>query len=86
MGQFGRTGICFQLNDNYNTGQAISMDQTAKIVNQYVRRLNPEFRVGEFNNAGHFYETEIMSASDEEVFHAIGVYKLTGRLMVLNQK
>ncbi len=69
---------------SYNQNSALTKEQAAEIVGNYVKRLNPELTVGNVNDVGPLYEAEILSASEEEVLQVIGVYKQSGKLVVIN--
>ena len=62
---------------------AITQEQAFDIVSNHIKRLNPDLRVGQVNDAGNFYEAEILS-TDNEVVQLMGVDKLSGRLMLIN--
>lgn len=60
-----------------------SKEQAFDIVSNHIRKLKPDLRVGQINDAGNFYEAEILS-TDNEVVQLIGVDKQSGRLMLIN--
>ena len=62
---------------------SLTKEQAFDIVSNHVQRLNPDLRVGQVNDAGNFYEAEILS-KDNEVVQLIGVDKQSGRLMLIN--
>lgn len=62
---------------------AISSDQAREIVRNHINRLNPDLNVGNINDAGSFFEAEILS-KDKEIIQLLGVDKFSGRLMLLN--
>jgi hypothetical protein len=62
---------------------AITQEQAFDIVSNHIKRLNPDLRVGQVNDAGNFFEAEILS-TDNEVVQLMGVDKLSGRLMLIN--
>ena len=62
---------------------AITQEQAFDMVFNHIKRLNPDLRVGQVNDAGNFYEAEILSA-DNEVVQLMGVDKQSGRLMLIN--
>ncbi len=62
---------------------AISPDQAREIVRNHISRLNPDLEVGNINDAGSFFEAEILS-KDKEIIQLLGVDKFSGRLMLLN--
>jgi hypothetical protein len=62
---------------------AITQEQARDIVAGHVSRLNPDLEIGNINDAGSFFEAEILSR-DNEVLQLLGVDKFSGRLMLLN--
>ena len=62
---------------------ALTQEQAFDIVSNHIKRLNPDLRVGQVNDAGNFYEAEILS-TDNEVVQLMGVDKQSGRLMLIN--
>ena len=72
-----------------NSGQffrnsAITKEKAVEIVSRHIKRLNPDLRVGNVNDAGPVYEAEILSENDNEILQVIGVYKQNGQLVVIN--
>ena len=63
--------------------QSISKEQAHEIVSNHVKKLNPNLAVGQINDAGNFYEAEILS-KDNEVIQLIGIDKFSGRMMLIN--
>ena len=61
----------------------ITQDQAIDIVSNHIRKLNPNLKVGRVNDAGSFFEAEILS-SDNEVVQLMGVDKQSGRIMLIN--
>ena len=61
----------------------LTNDQAYDIVERYVKKLNPDLKVGRINDAGSFFEAEILS-KDKEVIQLVGVDKKSGRLMLIN--
>lgn len=62
---------------------SLTREQALDIVSNHVRRLNPSLKVGQINDAGSFFEAEILSG-DSEVVQLMGVDKASGRLMLIN--
>lgn len=62
---------------------SITKAQAFEMVSQHVKRLNPDLKIGQFNDAGRFYQAEIIS-KDNEVVQLIGVDKETGKLLLIN--
>ena len=63
--------------------QSITKEQAYELVSNHVKKLNPNLTVGQINDAGNFYEAEILS-KDNEVIQLIGVDKFSGRMMLIN--
>ena len=61
---------------------ALTPEQAREIVSRHISRLNPNLEVGSVNDAGGFFEAEILS-KDKEVVQLLGVDKFSGRLMLL---
>ena len=62
---------------------AITLEQAQAIVARHIRKLNPDLQVGNINDAGGFFEAEILSR-DREVVQLLGVDKYSGQLLLLN--
>jgi len=62
---------------------SLTKEQSYEIVSNHVKKLNPDLKIGKFNDAGNFYEAEILS-QDNEVVQLIGVDKTSGRLILIN--
>jgi len=66
----------------YNNA-SLSKEKAVEIVASHIQRLNPDLKVGNVNDTGPLYEAEILSG-DDEILQIIGVYKNSGRLVVIN--
>ncbi len=64
-------------------GPLITKEQAYDIVASHVKRLNPALEIGQVNDAGGFYEVEVI-ANKNEVVQRLGVDKQSGRLMLIN--
>ena len=62
---------------------SLTQEQASEIVSRHVKRLNPDLKVGQVNDAGSFFEAEIIS-KENEVIQLMGVDKESGRLMLIN--
>ena len=62
---------------------AITKDQARELVDRHIKKLNPALEVGNMNDAGGFFEAEVLS-KDKEILQVIGVDKFSGRMMLLN--
>jgi len=61
----------------------LTKEQASDLANYHVKRLNPALKVGQINDAGSFYEMEILNNSNE-VVQRLGVDKQSGRLILIN--
>jgi hypothetical protein len=62
---------------------SITKEQAFEMLSQRVKRLNPNLKIGQLNDAGRIFEAEIVT-KDNEVVQLIGVDKETGRLLLIN--
>ena len=62
---------------------AITQEQARELVDRHIKKLNPALEVGNVNDAGGFFEAEVLS-KDREILQVIGVDKFSGRMMLLN--
>lgn len=67
----------------YTAKPALTEQQARQIVDNHIKSLNSELNVGQFTDAGEFYEAEIVSP-DHEVVQVLGVDKHSGRLILIN--
>ncbi len=61
----------------------VTKEQAYDIVTNHVKRLNPTLEVGPINDAGGFYEVDILTDKNKLV-QRLGVDKQSGRLMLIN--
>ncbi|MBW1725701.1 MAG: hypothetical protein JRD87_06970 [Deltaproteobacteria bacterium] len=61
----------------------ITKEQAFEMVSRHVKRLNPNLKIGQLNDAGRLFEAEIIT-KDNEVVQLIGVEKETGRILLIN--
>ncbi len=61
----------------------ITKEQAFEMVSRHVKRLNPNLKIGQLNDAGRYFEAEIMT-KDNEIVQLIGVEKETGRILLIN--
>jgi hypothetical protein len=64
-------------------GQPISSDQAKAIVSRYIKPVNPQLAVATPNDAGPYYEVDLIGKNGETV-QVLGVDKISGRIEVLN--
>ena len=69
--------------DQFAARPSLTEEQARDIVSNHVKRLNPNLTVGQVNDAGSFFEAEVLSG-DNEVVQLLGVDKASGRLMLIN--
>jgi hypothetical protein len=62
---------------------AIAQEQARQIVTTHIQKLNPDLNVGKINDAGSFYEVEVLSR-ENEIVQLIGVDKFSGGIMPIN--
>ena len=75
-----------QRQNPYASGQvatAISADQARDLVSKQVTKLNPDLSVGNVNDAGSYYEVEVVNKK-HEIVQVLGVDKTTALLSLLN--
>ena len=65
------------------TASAITAAQARQIVLRQVSSLNPNLKVGNVNDAGRYYEVQVIN-SKHEIVQVLGVDKATAFLTVLN--
>jgi hypothetical protein len=61
----------------------ITKEQAFEMLSQHIKRLNPNLKIGQLNDAGRLFEAEIVT-KDNEVVQLIGVDKATGTLLLIN--
>lgn len=61
----------------------LTKEQAADLASNHVKRLNPSLQVGQINDAGSFYEIQILNSTND-VVQRLGVDKQTGRLILIN--
>lgn len=62
---------------------AISAKQAEELVSRQISKLNPNLSVGKVNDAGPYYEVEIVN-NKHEIVQVLGVDKATALLSLLN--
>lgn len=61
----------------------ITKEQAFEMMSRHIKRLNPNLKIGQLNDAGRLFEAEIVT-KDNEVVQLMGVDKVTGRLLLIN--
>ena len=61
----------------------LTKEQAADLASRHVKRLNPNLKVGQINDAGSFYEIQILNGTND-IVQRLGVDKQTGRLILIN--
>jgi hypothetical protein len=61
----------------------LTKEQAADLASNHVKRLNPSLKVGQVNDAGSFYEVQILNDTND-VVQRLGIDKQTGRLILIN--
>ncbi len=86
-GNSGGSDFVPQRQSGYSSNQpaavAINKEQAQGIVKNHVGKLNPDLAIGSINDAGGFFEVEVLNEA-KEVLQLLGVDKYSGRLMLLN--
>ncbi len=85
-GNSGGSDFVPQKQSPYNNAPAVSaigQDQAKGIVQEHVQKLNPNLSIGTVNDAGGFFEVEILNNS-KEVLQVVGVDKLSGRIFLIS--
>lgn len=63
--------------------QPLNAEQAQQIVRRYVSPINPDLIIGKPNDAGAYFEIDLLS-KDGETVQVIGVDKYTGRIEPLS--
>lgn len=67
---------------SYFNRPALTKEQALDVLANHVKKINPDFQIGEIKDVGAFYEAEILSV-DKEVVERVAVDKKSGRLRVI---
>lgn len=62
---------------------AISPEQAKKLVSKQITKLNPDLKVGKVNDAGSYYEVEVVNGKNE-IVQVLGVDKNRALVSLLN--
>lgn len=62
---------------------ALTIVQARNIVANYVKRLNPDLKIGKITDNGRFYVAEIIADGNQVIQH-LGIDKKSGRLILIN--
>ncbi len=85
-GNSGGSDFVPQKQSPYNNAPAVSaigQDKAKDIVQEHVSKLNPNLSIGTVNDAGGFFEVEIVNDA-KEVLQVVGVDKLSGRIFLIS--
>jgi hypothetical protein len=66
-----------------NGAPALTQEQAQELVANHVRKLNPDLRIGQLQDAGSYYEAEVLGANGD-VVQRLGVDKESGRMILIN--
>jgi hypothetical protein len=66
-----------------NSAPTLTQEQARDVVANHVRRLNPDLKIGRMQDAGSYYEAEVLGANGD-VVQRLGVDKESGRMILLN--
>ena len=72
-----------QKRGSFTNKPALTEDQAQDIVENHVKRLNPDLRINDLIDAGSYFEAEILAANGE-IVQVLGVDKESGKIIVLN--
>jgi hypothetical protein len=66
-----------------NSAPSVTQEQARDVVANHVKRLNPDLKIGRMQDAGSYYEAEVLGANGD-VVQRLGVDKESGRMILLN--
>jgi hypothetical protein len=66
-----------------NGAPGLTQEQAHDVVANHVKRLNPDLKIGRVQDAGSYYEAEVLGANGD-VVQRLGVDKESGQMMLLN--
>jgi hypothetical protein len=62
---------------------ALTEEQAHNVIANHINKLNPDLKVGEMQDAGSYYEAEVLGANGD-VVQRLGVDKESGRMILIN--
>jgi hypothetical protein len=65
-----------------NRGPALTQEQAHDVVANQVKKLNPDLKIGRLQDAGSYYEAEVLGANGD-VVQRLGVDKESGQMMLI---
>lgn len=72
------------LSDSFkNRAPALTQDQAYDVVANQVRKLNPDLKIGRMQDAGSYFEAEVLGTNGD-VVQRLGVDKESGRMILIN--
>jgi len=66
-----------------NSAPALTQDQAQELVANHVKKLNPDLKIGRLQDAGSYYEAEVLGTNGQ-VVQRLGVDKESGRMILIN--
>ncbi len=69
--------------DSYFNRPALTKEQAHDVVANHVRKLNPDLKIGRLQDAGSYYEAEVLGANGD-VVQRLGVDKESGQMILIN--
>jgi hypothetical protein len=66
-----------------NRAPGLTQQQAYDVIANHVKKLNPDLKIGKMQDAGSYYEAEVLGANGE-VVQRLGVDKESGQMMLLN--
>jgi hypothetical protein len=69
--------------DTYFNRPALTKEQAHDVVANHVKKLNPDLKIGRLQDAGSYYEAEVLGANGD-VVQRLGVDKESGQMILIN--
>jgi hypothetical protein len=69
--------------DSYFNRPAVTKQQAHDVVANHVKKLNPNLKLGRLQDAGSYYEAEVLGANGD-VVQRLGVDKESGQMIQIN--
>jgi hypothetical protein len=69
--------------DSYYNRPALTKEQAHDVLANHVRKLNSALKIGPVQDAGSYYEAEVLGTNGE-VVQRLGVDKESGEMMLIN--
>jgi hypothetical protein len=66
-----------------NKAPSLTQEQARDVVSNHVKKLNPDLKIGRLQDAGRYYEAEVLGANGD-IVQRLGVDKESGQMILLN--